>query len=280
MIDLYKYITESIFDDDKQIDNIDTSAWDMLFKKHSGWYVGKDNKTIFDIVFDDIDWQRLDIHNPQLEKDWIESLVKYGLKFQPLPHLDMDINKNQDINLLNNIPVDTVVGLTIKVANENTVVDLSGIKYDITNNIHLRFNDDITHSDIIHYSKKVDLVEFTPWREDLNLSVDDIKGWDCNELYVAWDINTINTSQIQTLIDNNPKVKDFYLWNSNNRKYAKIKTIGSKRIFDKYIIRQPKGINQRYDELDKVCDWINSRSDIFPHEKKEARKKELYKRIM
>ena len=271
MNSLYDYIIESIFDDNIQMDKIDSNSFDHLFN-NKDWYIGKDNKTIFNIVFDDIDWQRLGIN---FYRDWIKDLVKYNLKFQPLPHLEADIATKQDIELLNIVPVDTVVSLTIKVENENTVVDLSGIKYDITNNIDLRFNDNITHSNIIPCSKKVNMVRFGPWREELNLSVDDIKGWDCSELYVAWDINTIKSSQVQTLIDNNPKVKDFYLWSSNNKKYAKVKTTGSKKIFDKYIFRQPKGINQRYNELDKVCNWINSRSDIFPYEKKEARDKRI-----
>lgn len=270
MTNLYDYMIESIFDNEIQMDKIDSNSFDQLFNDRA-WYIGKDNKTIFNIIYDDVDWQRLEL-NYHKYRDWVKDLVKYDLKFQPLPHLESDIATKQDIELLNIVPVDTVVGLTIRIPNENVAVDLSGIKYDITNNIHLRFNDHITQCNIIPYGKKVNLVKFGPWREDLNLSVDDIKGWNCDELYVAWDINTIKASQIQTLIDNNPKVKDFYLWNSNNRKYAKIKTIGSKRIFDKYIIRQPKGINQRYDELDKVCDWINDHWDIYPHEARDKRK--------
>ena len=43
-------------------------------------------------------------------------------------------------------------------------------------------------------------------------------------------------------------------------------------MFDKYIVRQPKGINQRYDELNKVCDWINDHWDIYPHEARDERK--------
>lgn len=281
MIDLYKYITETIFDDDKQIDSINTNAWKKLFADHSSWYIGKDNKTIFDIVFDDIDWQRLDMPNPHTDKDWIESLVKYDLKFQPLPHLDMHIGKKQDIDLLNIIPVDTVVGLQLSVENESVVVDLSNIKFNITNSINLKINDDITHSNIIPYGKRVSKVSFGTWRGETALSIDCIKGWDCEELVVPSRMFGPRTeyvtdiTSIQKLIDNNPKVKDFYVWDNNQRKYMKVKT-NSKRQFDKYIVRQPKSNNERYKELNKVCDWINSHKDIFPFDVKKARRKKVH----
>ena len=46
MNSLYDYIIESIFDDNIQMDKIDSNSFDHLFN-NKDWYIGKDNKTIF-----------------------------------------------------------------------------------------------------------------------------------------------------------------------------------------------------------------------------------------
>lgn len=281
MIRLFDYLNESIFDDeDKRMDDMENNVYNELLKG-SDFVVGTDKKTIVYYPKDEYSHgifdRRLSLGTKSLS-DNIQKINKAGLKFQPLYCIFAD---NEEINKIKDIPIDIVVSLTVGMfEGKDFKIDFSKLKYDIINTITIRGA--LQKSvDIKPYPKHLHRVEIVPARYgDGVFKVDEIKGWDCDELIVQDEdfnartayghseglCNGYSIEKLQTLINNNPKAKIIYLYNRDIDSYWKVNTKGSKRIFDKLVNRKPKDQRSEYlDAQEYVWGWEAQHQDLFPN---------------
>ena len=280
MIKLFDFLNESIFDDEeKHMDNMENSIYNELLKG-SDFVVGTDKKTI---VYDPKDEYSHGIFDRRLSlgikglSDNIQKINKAGLKFQPLSFIFAD---NEAIDKIKDIPIDTVVSLSVGMFESNDFkIDLTKLKFDIINTITIKSGRQKS-VDIKPYPKHVHRVELTARYGEGVFKVDEIKGWDCDELIVQdsdFDAgvayghgdglcNGYLIEKIQTLINNNPKAKTIYLYNRDIDSYWKVNTKGSKRIFDKLVNRKPKDQRSVYlDAQEYVWGWEAQHQDLFPN---------------
>ena len=280
MIKLFDYLTESIFDDEENIKKIEDTVYSKLLKG-TDFSIGTDGKTI---VYDPKDEYAHGVFDRRLSLgvkelfDNIQKINKAGLKFQPLSFIFAD---NEAIDKIKDIPIDTVVSLTVGMFESNDFkIDFTKLKFDIINNITIKSGSQKS-VDIKPYPKHVHRVELTPSRYgDGVFKVDEIKGWDCDELIVQdsdFDAgvayghgeglhNGYSIEKIQALINNNPKAKTIYLYNRDIESYWKVNTKGSKRIFDKLVNRKPKDQRSEYlDAQEYVWGWEAQHQDLFPN---------------
>lgn len=281
MIKLFDFLNESIFDDEeKHMDNMENNIYNELLKG-SDFSVGTDKKTI---VYDPKDGYSHGVFDRRLSlgikglSDNIQKINKAGLKFQPLFCIFAD---NEEINKIKDIPIDTVVSLSVGLFEINDFkIDFSKLKYDIINTITVRGALQKS-SDITPYPKHIRRVEIIPAKYGEGVfKVDEIKGWDCDELIVQDSdfgekvayghgdglYNGYSIEKIQTLINNNPKAKTIYLYIRDIESYWKINTKGSKRIFDKLVNRKPKDQRSEYlDAQEYVWGWEAQHQDLFPN---------------
>lgn len=281
MIRLFDYLNESIFDDEqKHMDDIENNIYNELLKG-SDFSIGTDKKTI---VYDPKDEYTHGIFDRRLSlgtkslSDNIQKINKVGLKFQPLFCIFAD---NEEINKIKDIPIDTVVSLSVGMfESKDFKIDFSKLKYDIINTITIRGASQKS-VDITPYPKHVHRVEMIPSKYgDVVFKVDEIKGWDCDELIVQDDdfnartayghgeglCNGYSIEKLQTLINNNPKAKIIYLYIRDIDSYWKVNTKGSKRIFDKLVNRKPKDQRSEYlDAQEYVWGWEAQHQDLFPN---------------
>lgn len=280
MIKLFDYLTESIFDDEEQMTNIDDAVYSKLLKG-TDFSIGSDGKTI---VYDPKDEYPHGVFDRRLSLgvkglfDNIQKINKAGLKFQPLSFIFAD---NDAIDKIKDIPIDTVVSLSVGLFDSyDFKIDFSKLKYDIINTITIRGA--LQNSvDIKPYPKHIHRVEIVPARYGEGVfKVDEIKGWDCDELIVQDSdfndnvayghgdglCNGYSIEKIQTLINNNPKAKTIYLYNRDIESYWKVNTKGSKRIFDRLVNRKPKDQRSEYlDAQEYVWGWEAQHQDLFPN---------------
>lgn len=281
MIKLFDFLNESIFDDEeKHMDNMENSIYNELLKG-SDFVVGTDKKTI---VYDPKDEYSHGIFDRRLSlgikglSDNIQKINKAGLKFQPLSFIFAD---NEAIDKIKDIPIDTVVSLSVGMFEvKDFKIDFSKLKYDIINTITIRGGEQKS-VDIKPYPKHIHRVEMIPTKYGESVfKVDEIKGWDCDELIVQDNDFNANTAyghgdglyngysieKIQTLINNNPKTKTIYLYNRDIESYWKVNTKGSKRIFDRLVNRKPKDQRSEYlDAQEYVWGWEAQHQDLFPN---------------
>ena len=280
MIKLFDYLAESIFDDEENMVKIEDTVYSELLKD-TDFMVGVDGKTI---VYNPNDGYSHGIFDRRLSlgikaiSENIQKINKAGLKFQPLFCIFAD---NDNINKINDIPIDTVVSLSVGMYDRKDYkLDFSKLKYDIINTITIRGGEQKS-ADIKPYPKHIHRVEIIPSRYSYSqFEVGEIKGWDCDELIVQDDDINANTAyghgdglyngyeveKIQTLIDNNPKAKTIYLYSKDIDSYWKVNTKGSKRIFDKLVNRKPKDDRSEYlDAQEYVWGWEAQHQDLFPN---------------
>lgn len=281
MIRLFNYLNESIFDDEeKHMDDIENNIYNELLKG-SDFSVGTDKKTI---VYDPKDEYSHGIFDRRLSlgtkglSDNMKKINKAGLKFQPLCYILAD---NEEIDKIKDIPIDTVVSLYVGMYDDkNYKIDFSKLKYDIINTITIKGGEQKS-VDITPYHKHINRIEIIPSRySSSQFKVDEIKGWDCDELIVQdsdFDAkvayghseglyNGYSIEKLQTLINNNPKAKTIYLYNKNLENYWKVNTKGAKRIFDKLVNRKPKDHRSEYlDAQEYVWGWEAQHQDLFPN---------------
>lgn len=280
MIKLFDYLTESIFDDEENMSKIEDTVYSDLLKG-TDFSVGTDGKTI---VYDPKDEYPHGVFDRRLSLgvkglfDNIQKINKAGLKFQPLSFIFAD---NDAIDKIKDIPIDTVVSLTVGLFESyDFKIDFSKLKYDIINTITIRGA--LQKSvNIKPYPKHIHRVEIVPAKYgDGVFKVDEIKGWDCDELIVQdsdfdakvayghgeGHYNGYSIEKIQTLINNNPKAKTIYLYSRDLDSYWKVNTKGSKRIFDKLVNRKPKDQRSEYlDAQEYVWGWEAQHQDLFPN---------------
>lgn len=281
MIKLFDFLNESIFDDEeKHMDNMENNVYNELLKG-SDFSVGTDKKTI---VYDPKDEYSHGIFDRRLSlgikslSDNIQKINKAGLKFQPLYCI---FANNEEINKIKDIPIDAVVSLSVGMFEvKDFKIDFSKLKYDIINTITIRGALQKS-SDITPYPKHIHRVEMIPTKYGSEVfKVDEIKGWDCDELIVQDSDFSVGVAyghgdglyngylieKIQTLINNNPKTKTIYLYNRDIESYWKVNTKGSKRIFDKLVNRKPKDQRSEYLDAQKyVWGWEAQHKDLFPN---------------
>ena len=259
---------------------VENSVYSDLLKG-SDFEVGTDGKTIVynpndgysHGVFD----RRLSLGTKSISNNLMK-INKAGLKFQPLYCIFVD---NEEIDKIKDIPIDTVVSLSVGLfESKDYKLDFSKLKYDIINTITIRGGEQKS-VDIQPYPKHIHRVEIIPSRYSYSqFKVDEIKGWDCDELIVQDDDFNANTAyghgeglcngysieKLQTIIDNNPKVKTIYLYSKDIDSYWKVNTKGSKRIFDKLVNRKPKDQRSEYlDAQEYVWGWEAQHQDLFPN---------------
>ena len=281
MIKLFDYLTESIFDDEEeQMSKVENTVYSDLLKG-TNFSVGTDGKTI---VYDPKDGYPHGIIDRRFSfgikalSDNIQKINKSGLKFQPLYCIFAD---NEYIDKIKDIPIDTVVSLSVGMFDSiDYKLDFSKLKYDIINTITIRGGAQKS-VDIKPYPKHIHRVELIPSRYSEGVfKVDEIKGWDCDELIVQdsdfdakvayghgeGHYNGYSIEKLQTLISNNPKSKTIYLYSKDLDSYWKINTKGSKRIFDKLVNRKPKDQRSEYlDAQEYVWGWEAQHQDLFPN---------------
>ena len=280
MIKLFDYLTESIFDDEEQMSNVENSVYSELLKG-TDFVIGKDGKTI---IYNPSDGYAHGVFDRRLSFGYksisanMQKLNKAGLKFQPLTFIFAD---NGEIDKVKDIPIDTVVSLSLGLFDgKDFKIDLTKLKFDIINTITIKSGSQKSVN-IKPYHKHVHRVELVPARYgDGVFKVDEIKGWDCDELMVQdsdFDAkvayghgeglhNGYSIEKIQTLINNNPKAKTIYLYSRDLDSYWKINTKGSKRIFDKLVNRKPKDQRSEYlDAQEYVWGWEAQHQDLFPN---------------
>lgn len=280
MIKLFDYLTESIFDDEENMTKVDDVVYSKLLKG-TDFSIGTDNKTI---VYDPKDGYPHGVFDRRLSlgikglSDNIQKINKAGLRFQPLYCIFAD---NETIDKIKDIPIDTVVSLSVGLfESKDYKLDFLKLKFDIINTITIRGALQKS-SDITSYPKHLHRVEIIPARYGEGVfKVDEIKGWDCDELIVQdsdfdakvayghgeGHYNGYSIEKIQTLINNNPKAKTIYLYNRDIDSYWKVNTKGSKRIFDKLVNRKPKDYRSEYfDAQDYVWGWEAQHQDLFPN---------------
>lgn len=280
MIKLFDYLTESIFDDEDNMSKIEDTVYSELLKGTS-FVVGTDGKTI---VYNPNDGYAHGVFDRRLSFGYksisanIQKLNKAGLRFQPVFCIFAD---NDEIDKVKDVPIDTVVSLSLGLFDgKDFKIDLTRLKFDIINTITIKSGRQKS-VDIKPYPKHVHRVELTPSRYGEGVfKVDEVKGWDCDELIVQDDDFNANTAyghgeglyngysieKIQTLINNNPKAKTIYLYNRDIESYWKVNTKGSKRIFDKLVNRKPKDQRSEYlDAQEYVWGWEAQHQDLFPN---------------
>ena len=280
MIKLFDYLTESIFDDEENMSKIEDTVYSELLKG-TDFVIGKDGKTI---VYNPNDGYAHGVFDRRLSFGYksisanIQKLNKAGLKFQPLTFIFAD---NGEIDKVKDIPIDTVVSLSLGLFDgKDFKIDLTKLKFDIINTITIKSGSQKSVN-IKPYHKHVHRVELVPSRYgDGVFKVDEIEGWDCDELIVQdsdFDAevayghgdglcNGYSIEKIQTLINNNPKAKTIYLYVRDTDSYWKVNTKGSKRIFDKLVNRKPKDQRSEYlDAQEYVWGWEAQHQDLFPN---------------
>lgn len=280
MIKLFDYLAESIFDDEENMSKMEDTVYSELLKG-TDFMVGVDGKTIVynpndgysHSIFD----RRLSLGTKAISEN-IQKINKAGLKFQPIFCIFAD---NDDINKINDIPIDTVVSLSVGMYDSKDYkLDFSKLKFDIINTITVKGGAQKS-VEVKPYPKHIHRVEFIPPRYNKSVfRFDEVDGWDCDELIVQDDDFNANTAyghgeglyngysieKIQTLIDNNPKAKIIYLYSKDLDSYWKINTKGSKRVFDKLVNRKPKDDRSEYlDAQEYVLGWEVQHQDLFPN---------------
>lgn len=280
MIKLFDYLTESIFDDEENMSKIEDTVYSELLKG-TDFVIGKDGKTI---VYNPNDGYAHGVFDRRLSLgvkglfDNIQKINKAGLKFQPLSFIFAD---NGEIDKVKDIPIDTVVSLSLGLFDgKDFKIDLTKLKFDIINSITIKSGSQKSVN-IKPYHKHVHRVELVPSiYGDEVFKVDEVKGWDCDELIVQdsdFDAevayghgdglcNGYSIEKIQALINNNPKAKTIYLYNRDIESYWKVNTKGSKRIFDRLVNRKPKDQRSEYlDAQEYVWGWEAQHQDLFPN---------------
>lgn len=279
MIKLFDYLTESIFDDEENMSKIEDTVYSELLKG-TDFVIGKDGKTI---VYNPNDGYAHGVFDRRLSFGYksisanIQKLNKAGLRFQPVFCIFAD---NDEIDKVKDVPIDTVVSLSLGLFDgKDFKIDLTRLKFDIINTITIKSGRQKS-VDIKPYPKHVHRVELTARYSEGVFKVDEIKGWDCDELIVQdsdFDAgvayghgdglcNGYLIEKIQTLINNNPKAKTIYLYNRDIDSYWKVNTKGSKRIFDKLVNRKPKDQRSEYlDAQEYVWGWETQHQDLFPN---------------
>lgn len=281
MIKLFDYLTESIFDDEEeQMSRVKNSVYSDLLKG-TNFTIGNDGKTM---VYHPDDGYAHGVFDRRLSFGYtsistnIQKLNKAGLKFQPVFCIFAD---NDEIDKVKDVPIDTVVSLSLGLFDgKDFKIDLTKLKFDIINTITIKSGSQKSVS-IKPYHKHVHRVELIPSRYGEGVfKVDEVKGWDCDELIVQDDdlnagtvyghgeglCNGYSIEKLQSLINNNPKSKTIYLYNRDIDSYWKINTKGAKRIFDKLVNRKPKDQRSEYlDAQEYVWGWEAQHQDLFPN---------------
>ena len=184
MIKLFDYLTESIFDDEENMEKIENTVYGELLKG-TDFSIGTDGETI---VYDPKDGYPHGVFDRRLSFGYksistnIQKLNKAGLKFQPVFCIFAD---NDEIDKVKDVPIDTVVSLSLGLFDgKDFKIDFTKLKFDIINTITIKSGSQKS-VDIKPYPKPVHRVELIPSRYGEGVfKVDEIKGWDCDELIV------------------------------------------------------------------------------------------------
>ena len=226
-----KSLYESILDADEKKSDYEVLKYQV--ETETGWTLSSDGKYILsgtkhfpgniDTCF-----------NNNKDKEWFEKLIgcakKHNLKIQPLGLLMMDSNS---IHLLEGVDIEYICKLSIRV-NNLVDVDLSKIKSPIQ---RISLNEKsgsfceikaITLQKTPIITAEVDLYTGV-------LDMENIKDVNCDNLIIldarstfGKEIGPTGLNRLQQLVNNNPKVTNFYINTRENgkKKYYQIKLKG------------------------------------------------------
>lgn len=221
-----KSLYESILDADEKKSDYEVLKYQV--ETQTGWTLSSDGKYILSGTMHfpgDIDTC---FNN---NKEWFEKLIgcakKYNLKIQPLGLLMIDSNS---IHLLEGVDIEYICKLDIRV-NNPVNVDLSRIKSPIQ---RLSLGE---KSGSFCEIKSITLQKTPVITADVNLysgvlDMENIKDMNCDNLIIldarstfGKEIGQTNLKRLQQLVDNNPKVTNFYIKSRVNgkKKYYQIK---------------------------------------------------------
>ena len=178
-------------------------------------------------------------------------------KFQGLGAIT--IGSDADItSILKDINCDYCGWLDIQ-NHKSKLIDLTKIGFPLT---HLLRITTIEPVDIKAYNKHIGFVHLANSRytSKICFTPDNVKGWDCDYLVVDASYFTVDgpivhgenklngfwIDRCQTLINNNPKAKEIYLYDRNLDVFFRLSISGSKRVF-KNVVNRKKMLNRIYD---------------------------------
>lgn len=225
-------INESILDNGETLEQTaENNAYKHLLGPHStSWDVK--NKTVVhnnDMYGNKIALYPSKLNSGEKPSDWtyrqLKDIQNAGLKFEPLMTCMIDDTVEQHPNTwLSTLPCDTMGALSMILFNKD--VDFTKFKGEIKHIIQfLASYDGVTNALTITPPKyHVGVVHFKP-THFAPMKYTKIEGWDCDYLIVDGEgykeknyfVDTDETicgfskSQLQTLIDNNPKAKEIYV---------------------------------------------------------------------
>lgn len=262
MINLHKYIKESLLDDE---DEIMTSAETSMLNKEVQEWIGDEYEVTNDkkyimtrsahhtkIYFGD-----LDIKLSELNK-----LNSRGLKFQPIKEISIS-DRNVD-DYLKNIHIEGC-GKVYITPDFNKGIDFNKMNFDPIF-IDLAAN----YWNLIAPKKHVPYVFLrkTRWTNE-DSDWENVKDWDCDVLILStapfenWNdgkytIGDFDKEKLQILVNNNPKAKQILLYDNafNSENIYKINTSGAKRKITSVVKRKVSYVDFIYDEVDKYNETV------------------------
>ena len=278
MIQLYKYIKESLLDDeDELMDRDESIALTLEIQKliSARYEVSGDKKYILMRV-----WQSsLNIGDNGISLDKIKEINKLNLEFQPVRKID--IRGNNCDQYLKQLPC---VGCGwLDVGSLDGTIDFNNLRFlpksiTLTTKYYGRITPPKQHIDFVSVSV-------------YDGNYDDLKDWNCDcllfdaEPFEVW-INNVSVvgdfdkEKLQRVVDNNPNVKEFVLVPRHYSldKVYKIKLKGVKRLVEKSITRSAKYID-KYNE--STYDYVENVVKKFEKEYGNLNKPiTLHKRIL
>jgi hypothetical protein len=225
-----KTLYESILDADEE--KSDYAVLRYQVENQTGWTLSSDGKYILSGTkhFPG----NIDTHSNGNNREWFEKLIscakKYNLKIQPLGLLMLDSNS---IHLLEGVDIEYICKLSISV-NNPVNVDLSRIKSPIQ---RLSLGE---KSGSFCEIKSISLQKTPIITAEVDLytgilDMENIKDMNCNNLIIldarstfGKEIGPTSLNRLQQLVNNNPKVTNFYIKTRENgkKKYYQIKLKG------------------------------------------------------
>lgn len=234
MITLY----ESLLSDFDTLDRDNVRDMKIAeIEEMTGWTLSEDGKYILSGTMHfapDIDITPTRSHG-RYNIDWMEKLVNYsikhGLTIQPLGELQMT---NSHLNLITApTKIEYIDKLAIYCGGDT---DLSSL----TTNINYLY---ILRAGLVTNAKVVPTKHHLHTVRVPNSSSPDIKGWNCENLIIDEaahriidpsngnkEMTTYGKNLLQNIIDDNPKVENFYIrcWSGRYEKYFSVKLKGRK----------------------------------------------------
>ena len=225
-----KSLYESILDADEE--KSDYAVLRYQVENQTGWTLSSDGKYILSGTkhFPG----NIDTHFNGNNREWFEKLIncakKHDLKIQPLGELTIPANS---LHLLEGVDIEYICELKIHV-NNPVDIDLSKIKSPIHRILLEESRGSFCEIKSIFLQKSPVITADVDLYTGV-LDMENIKDMNCNNLIIldarstfGKDLGPTNLNRLQQLVDNNPKVTNFYIKARENRKekYYQIKLKG------------------------------------------------------